>query len=129
MVTYQPTSTTGIVTKKFPVKTGETIEIGEIVYVDSGVIAATTTSKGPYYVALESSAAAVPAYVMCGVEGEYTVQAHIASAIELGDYVELSTVDAGEVTLSDQSEFYDVVGKAMEAAATTATTLKVLLGV
>ena len=129
MVTYQPTSTTGIVTKKFPVKSGESIEIGEIVYVDSGVIAATTTSKGPYYVALESSTSASPTHVMCGVEGEYTVQALPASAIEVGDYVELSTVNAGEVTLSDQTAFSDIVGKAMEAAATTATTLKVLLGV
>src|SRR4030042_59270 len=116
-----------LIVEVFPVKTGESIEVGEVVVGDSGGIAATTAHTGPYFVALDVSAAAVPASIRCVVAGEVIVQAVPASAIEKGDYVELSTT-TGEVTLSDKTAYTDIVGIAMEAAATTATSLRVLLG-
>lgn len=127
MATYQGHKTQNLIVETFDVKSGESIELGEIVVVDSGVLAATTAHKGPYFVALALSTAAVPATIPCGVAGEFQVQAKPAGAIEKGDYVEISTT-AGEVTLSDCTAFTDVVGIAMEAAATTATYLRVLLG-
>lgn len=129
MVLYAPQKTSNLIIESFTVKTDEDIELGEIVNVNAGIVAAVTAATGPYFVALaehdysEVSDHSVP----CGVVGYFQVQAAVASAIEKGDYVELSTT-AGAVTLSDSTAFTDIVGIAMEAAATTATYLTILMG-
>ena len=127
-MTYQPTKTGNLIVEKFPVKAATSIAIGEIVYVDAGVIAAANTAViGPYFVALEASTSCVPTEIMCGVAGEFPVQAHLdGGAVEKGDYVEIAA--SGEVGLATTPLVNEVVGIAMEAAVTTATTLKVLLG-
>ncbi len=129
MATYQPQKTKTLICEPFTVKASEDIELGEIVVVDSGVLAATTAHAGPYFVALEAHtySTASEHVINCGVVGEFEVQCKPAAAIEKGDYVEMSTT-SGEVTLSDCTTFDDVVGIAMEAAATTDTYMNILLG-
>ena len=119
-----------LVVEAFTVKTGESIEKGEICVVDSGLLAATSAHKGPYYMALiahvygtDSASQIIP----CVKYGYVEAQAKPAAAIEKGDYLELSTT-AGEVTLSDVTAQSDVVGVAEYAAATTVTTVKMTIG-
>jgi len=128
-MTYQPQQVKTLIIEDFDVKSNEDIELGEIVVVDSGVLAATTAHVGPYFVALEAhDYSEVSTHtISCGVVGCFEVQCVPAAAIEKGDYVEMSTT-AGAVTLSDLTAFDDVVGIAMEAAATTDTYMNVLLG-
>lgn len=129
-MTYQPGKTGGLIIEDFTVKSEEDIELGEIVVVDGGIVAATTAHGGPFFAALaEHDYSAESTHtVPCGVMGQFEVQCVPAAAIEKGDYVEMSTT-TGAVTLSDLTAFDDVVGIAMEAAATTDTCMDVLLGV
>jgi hypothetical protein len=121
-----------LIVEVFTVKANEDVEKGEIVWNDgNGVLAAGTTAKGPYFMALEAHdySEATSHEIKCVVAGAVEVQAKPAAAIKKGQYVELSTAD-GEVTLFDYSAgvFSDIVGIALEDAATTATTCKILLG-
>ena len=119
-----------LIVEVFTVKSSEDIELGEIVVNDgNGILAATTSHVGPYFVAMEDhDYSEVDDHdIRCGVVGLFDVQAKPASAIVKGCYVEMSTT-AGEVTDSDETAFDDIVGIGMEAAATTATHCLVLLG-
>lgn len=132
MTVGYPAKTGNLIVETFTVKSNEDIELGEIVFNDgNGILAATTTAKGPYFGALrahdysEVSTHTVP----CVVVGQMDVQAAPATAIVQGRYTEISAT-AGAVDLFDYTSgtFGQVVGIAMEAAATTATDCIVLLG-
>jgi len=128
-----------MIVEVFTVKADEDIELGEVVYNDgNGILAATTSVKGPYFLALhkhtyatsktEPSDPALAAHdIRCLVAGVGVAQAKPASATVNGCYVELSTT-AGEVTYSDATLFSDPCGIALQAVATTGTSCKVLFG-
>jgi len=123
----------------FTVKASEDIELGETVVNDgSGLIAATSSHLGPYFMALQAHTYASPDPeegqsdhdIRALVVGVGDCQAKPAAALVKGRYVELSTT-AGEVTIFDYSgpgNWYDVSGISLEAVATTGTDAKVLFG-
>jgi hypothetical protein len=122
-----------LIVEKMTVKTNEDIELGEIVVNDgNGLIAATSSHLGPFFVALEvhDYSEVSDHDIKVGVVGLFDVQAVPAAATVVGRYVEMSTT-AGAVTPWDYSSpgaEYERVGIAMEVAATTVTSCKVLLG-
>jgi methyl coenzyme M reductase subunit C len=133
MTVGYPTKTGNLIVETFTVKTNEDIELGEIVVNDgNGILAATSSTKGPYFGALEAhDYSEVSEHdIPCVVVGEMDVQAVPAAATVKGRWVEMSTT-SGAITIFDYSspgDWFDVVGIAMEVAATTATDCKVLLG-
>lgn len=132
-----------LVTEKFTVKSGEDIEKGEICIVNSGLVAATSTDVGPYYMSLQehdyvdgsslihTDGKVVKDHVISAVKVGYVeAQAKPASTIEKGDYLGISTT-TGEVTLlavtAGANEAY-IVGVAEAAGLTTDTTVKMTVG-
>jgi hypothetical protein len=91
-----------LVIETFPVKTGESIELGELAVDDgAGLIAATPAlaAAGKCVMALEASVAAVPATIEAVVVGHVDVQKVSGSgAARKGDKLMVSGT-AGEVTL------------------------------
>ena len=121
-----------LVIEEFTVKANEDVEKGEVVYNDgAGILAAPTTAKGPYYVALEDHdySEETTHKVRCGVSGCFEVQKAAGTAIPKGRYAEISAT-AGEITLFDYSAgvFTDIVAETAEDAASGDTTAKVWLG-
>ena len=122
----------GLIEVVLTVKSAEDIEKGEICCDDgsgNGMVAATTSLVGPYYMARQAHdySEETDHDIPFVKAGHVVAQAKPASAIAAAQYVELSTT-AGEITLSDETAFDDVVGVAEEAALTTATTCRILLG-
>lgn len=139
-----------LVVETFPVKTGESIEKGELCIDDgAGLIAATAALAvtGKAVMALEASVAAVPATIECVVVGYVDVQKVSGSgAAQKGDKLMISGT-AGEVTKFVKGavpggDIYvtatmqtaldvstGVVGVSMEITVNGDTTQKMLLGV
>jgi len=125
----------------FTVKSGQDIEKGEICVVDSGLTAAASGVKGPYYMATDDYVEATY------TAGTYTdpmrkagqvgavklgyVCAQLkanSGALEKGDYLELSST-TGELQYSDVSSEYEVVGVCEEAVTdTTQCYVKMTIG-
>jgi hypothetical protein len=123
------------------------ITVGDIVtpWNGSGVKTAITTDKGPYFMALmpperlglRDLAGATLVYdysvdgtdnqVPCVVAGYVDCAVGTSTTIPEGFYVEIGT-SGGHVGKSDLTNFYEVVGIAMETIATTSTHGLVLLG-
>jgi len=124
---------TGLIIEEFTVKANEDVEKGEVVYNDgNGILAASSTAKGPFYVALEDHdySAKTTHKVRCVVRGQVKAQKKSGAAIKKGQFTEISTTD-GEVTVFDYTtpgNWYDVVGEAMEDVADTATEVTTLVG-
>jgi len=122
-----------LVVETFTVKANEDIEKGEIVWNDgNGVLAASAGDKGPFMVALEAHdySEETSHTIRCAVSGIVEVQKKSGAAIKKGQFVEVSSTD-GEVTVFDYTtpgDWWDVVGEAMEDAASAATTVKIKIG-
>ncbi|MCW3979804.1 MAG: DUF2190 family protein [Candidatus Bathyarchaeota archaeon] len=123
-----------LVIEEFTVKADEDIEKGEVVYNDgNGILAATNTAKGPYFVALEAHDYSEEANhkVRCVVSGCVECQKVSGSGGgKQGQFVEVSAT-GGEVQLFDYTtpgNWYDVVGELAEDAADADTTAKIWLG-
>lgn len=123
----------GLIIEEFTVKANEDIEKGEIVWNDgNGILAASAGDKGPFYVALEDHdySEETTHKVRCVVQGFVEVQKKSGNAIKKGQFVEVSSTD-GEVDIFDYStpgDWWDVVGVAMEDAASGDTTIKIWIG-
>jgi len=122
----------GLIIEEFDVKANEDIEKGEVVYNDgNGILAAPTTAKGPYFMALKAHTYASESThkVRCVVAGYVEIQKKANGATKKGQYCEISSTD-GEVTLFDYTAglFSDIVGICIADAGATDTTMKVLLG-
>ena len=132
-----------LVVERFTVKSGEDIEKGEICIVNSGLVAAGSTDVGPFYMSMQehdyvdgsslihTDGKVVKDHVIAAVKVGYVeAQATIASTIEKGDYLGVSST-AGELTLlavtAGSNEAY-IVGVAEAAGLTTDTTVKVTIG-
>jgi hypothetical protein len=126
-----------LVVEYFSVKSGEDIEKGEIVIVDSGVEAAASGVKGPYYMAMQAYdhtatyTDPIRAAGKLGCVKQGYVEAQLkdnSGTLEKGDYLELSST-AGELQYSDVSSEYEVVGVCEEAVTdTTQCTVKMTIG-
>ncbi len=124
------------------------ITVGTIVtpYNSSGLTMAVTTDKGPYFMAMmpksrlvsgRSLAGSTLAYdysedstdndVPCVVAGVVDCAIATASDIDKGEYVE-TTATAGHVGKSDYTNWYEIVGIAMETISSASTHGLVLLG-
>ncbi len=129
------------------------ITAGTIVtpYGSSGLTMAVTTDKGPYFMAmmppdrnagttarsLTGTIGTLLAYdysedgtdkdVPCVVAGVVQCAIATASDIDKGEYVE-TTATAGHVGKSDYTNWYEIVGIAMEAISSASTSGLVLLG-
>jgi len=124
----------GLIVEQFTVKSNEDIEKGEVVYNDgNGIAAASAGDTGPFYVALEDHdySEETTHKVRCVVRGQVSVQKKSGNAIKKGQFVEVSSTD-GEVDVFDYTSpignWYDVVGEAMEDAASDATEVAILVG-
>ncbi|MEM2122917.1 MAG: DUF2190 family protein [Candidatus Bathyarchaeia archaeon] len=124
---------TGLIIEEFTVKEDEDIEKGEIVFNGGdGILAASNTDKGPFFVALEDHDYSEESThnIRCIVQGFVEAQKKSGTAIKKGQFVEVSAT-AGEATLFDYTtpgNWYDVVGAAMEDADSTDTTVKIWIG-
>jgi len=124
---------TGLIIEEFTVKANEDIEKGEAVYNDgNGILAATNTAKGPFYVALEDHdySAETTHKVRCVVRGQVKVQKASGAAVKKGQFVEISAT-VGEITVFDYTtpgNWYDVAGEAMEDVASTDTEVTIMVG-
>ena len=123
----------GLIIEEFDVKANEDIEKGEIVVNDgNGILAAATTHKGPYFMALKAHTYASESThkVRCVVAGHVEVQKAADGATKKGQYAEISAT-AGEVTLFDYTTpgaFSDIVGVCLKDAAAADTTMQIRLG-
>lgn len=127
----------GLEVETYTIGSGTDLVKGKIYYNSgSGMVIATTGVKGPYFMATESRVYATDTTTGGQAalhqsefvkKGYVECVAAIAGAAAAGQYAEISGT-AGEVTLSDVTNQSDVVGIFEEAAATTDTTAKILLG-
>jgi len=123
----------GLIIEEFTVKANEDIEKGEVVWNDgNGILAASAGDNGPFYVALEDHdySEETTHKVRCVVRGIVKAQKKSGAAVKKGQFVEISAT-AGEVTLWDYTtpgDWFDVVGEAMEDAASADTEVAILVG-
>jgi len=120
----------GLIIEEFDVKANEDIEKGEIVVNDgNGILAATTSHLGPYFMALKAHTYAdeTTHKVRCVVAGHVEVQKKANGATKKGQYAEISAT-AGEVSLAALTNWYEVVGICLKDAADADTTMQIRLG-
>ena len=122
-----------LVVEEFTVKANEDIEEGEIVWNDgNGILAAASTDKGPFFMALEDHdySEETTHGVRCVVSGFVEAQKKADQAVKKGQLVSISGT-AGEVRVFDYAtpdNWYDAVGVCVEDAAASDTTVKILIG-
>lgn len=128
----------GLVIEAFTVKLNEDIVKGEIVReTGTGIAAAATTEKGPFFMAYEDhdysvvEAAGGEHVVRCVVKGYVDVlKTADAGAAKKGQWLEISATVPGEVQLFTyvSADLLVMVGVAMEDTADADTTQKLRLG-
>lgn len=122
-----------LVVEEFTVKANEDIEEGEIVWNDgSGILAAASTDKGPFFMALDDHdySEETAHGVSCVVSGFVEAQKKAGQAVKKGQLVSISGT-AGEVRVFDYStpdNWYDAVGVCAEDAGAADATVKILIG-
>lgn len=128
----------GRVIEEFTVKLNEDIVKGEIVReTGTGIAAAATTEKGPFFMAYEdhnyaeAEAAGEEHVIRCVTKGYVDVlKTAGAGAAKKGQWLEISATVPGEVQLFTYAtaDFLVLVGTAMEDTIDTDTTQKLTLG-